>query len=316
MTDFARLPILSPTEVEELLESTEVARQGVPAESIDLLASDRFIQMMIPSLTVGYVRLAETLRKILTSLLRVKAEVHDETPEVLTGRGLMRVAEHAGCMLGLSTRVHGQVHGASILCIDRRLTSALIDRLFGGETESSSSDIDRPLTALERRVLQRALQPVVDALNETLEPRDTFHFETSCIECNLDLVKGFTPDVTVLHVPITMQLGERLASMSLALPGAVLEPIRGLFAANVEQTADASMMRDIVCRTPVQLEVELGRASIGLRKLSRLEVGQVLKLDRHPSEELPINISGMTKFHGLPVSDSGALAIEITRTSD
>ena len=316
MTDFARLPILSPTEVEELLEASDASRLGTQAESIDLLASDRFIQMMIPSLSVGYVRLAETLRKILTSLLRVKAEVHDETPEILTGRGLMRVAKHAGCMLGLDTKVHGKSHGASILCIDRRLTSALIDRLFGGGAESSDSDLTRALTPLERRVIVRALQPVVDAINETLEPQDTFHFETSCIECNLDLVKGFTPDVTVLHVPLTMQLGDRLASMSLALPGAVLEPIRGAFGVSVDTSGASEVMRDMVCRTPVQLEVELGRASIGLRKLSQLEVGQVIKLNRHPSEELPVNISGLTKFHGLPVADGGALAIEITRTSD
>ena len=162
MTDFARLPILSPTEVEELLEASDASRLGTQAESIDLLASDRFIQMMIPSLSVGYVRLAETLRKILTSLLRVKAEVHDETPEILTGRGLMRVAKHAGCMLGLDTKVHGKSHGASILCIDRRLTSALIDRLFGGGAESSDSDLTRALRFFENpRVSARALVVVL-----------------------------------------------------------------------------------------------------------------------------------------------------------
>ena len=286
------------------------------AESIDLLASDRYIQTMIPALSVGYVRLAENLRKILTSILRVKAEVQDEKPEIMTGRGLVRVAQHAGCMLGLTTRVHGEVQGSSILCIDRRLTSALVDRLFGGDSEGESSEISRSLTALERRVLQRALQPVVDALNETLEPRGTFHFETHCIECNLDLVTGFTPDVTVLHVPITMQLNDRLASMSVAFPGSVLEPLRGMFGGTPEASQGSAVMQDIVRRTPVDLEVELGRAQIGLRKLSQLEVGQVLKLERHPSEELPVKISGITKFHGLPVADGGALAIEITRTCD
>jgi len=316
VTDFSRVPILSPTEVEELLESSDVARLQIQAESIDLLASDRYIQMMIPSLSVGYVRLAETLRKVLTSLLRVKAEVQDEKPEIMTGRGLMRVAQHAGCMLGLTTRVYGEVRGSSILCIDRRLTSALIDRLFGGDTEGDSKELDRPLTPLERRVLQRALQPVVDALNETLEPRGTFEFETSCIECNLDLVTGFTPDVTVLHIPITMQLNDRLASMSIALPGSVLEPLRGMLGVPTEAAKSSAVMNDIVRRTPVDLEVELGRANIGLRKLSQLEVGQILKLERHPSEELPVKISGITKFHGLPVADGGALAIEITRTCD
>lgn len=316
MTDFSRVPILSPTEVEELLESSDVARVQIQAESIDLLASDRYVQMMIPSLSVGYVRLAEMLRKVLTSLLRVKVEVQDEKPEIMTGRGLMRVAQHAGCILGLTTRVHGEVHGSSILCIDKQLTSSLIERLFGGGSKSDSSQIDRPLTPLERRVLKRALQPVVDALNQTLEPRGTFEFETNCLECNLDLVKGFTPDVTVLHVPITMQLNEQLASISIALPGGVLEPLRGMLGVPTEAAKGSTVMHDIVRRTPVDLEVELGRAKIGLRKLSKLEVGQVLKLERHPSEELPVKISGVTKFHGFPVADGGALAIEITRTCD
>ena len=310
-------PVLTRTEVEAILEASRQDAGGglrSQAESIDLLAGDRYIQQMIPTLQRGHVRLAESLRKVFTSVLRSKAEVRDETPEVLTGRGLGRVAEHAACLLALRTRVEGEDLGFSMLAMDRSLTFALVERLFGGAGAAEEA-ISRPLTPLERRVLLHSLMPVVEGLNETLEPRRTFLFGADRVECNLELIPGFSPDVTVLHVPFTMTVDDRLASLSLALPARVLEPLRATLCAT-PVPSQRGEMAGIVRRTPVELEVELGRARTTLRQVINLQVGTVLRLDRHPNEELPVRIAGMTKFQGLPVHDDGALAVEITRRID
>lgn len=319
MSDLRKEPILSPAEVDAILQASRhgVAANGVhtQAEAIDLLASDRYLQLLIPALSVGYVRFAETLRKVFTSLLRKKTEVHDESAEIMTGRGLSRVAENAACLLGLRSVVDGEDRGFSLLCLDGALTYALVARLFGGLSGGPDDLPKRELTALERRVLLSALEPIVDALNQTLEPRGTFQFIPHRIECNLELVPGFQPDVTVLHVPFTLNTDGQLASLSLALPAPTLEPLRQRLDTPKlpPETAHAEMVA-LVRRTPVRLDVELGRAVIGLRQLSQLSVGMVLKLDRHPSEELPVQIAGVTKFQGVPVHDDGALAIEITRS--
>jgi len=321
MSELRKEPILTPTEVEAILEASRsaVAANGVStqAESVDLLASDRYLQLLIPALEVGHVRLAESLRKVFTSLLRKKTEVHHESPEIMTGRGLSRVADNAACLLGLRTYVAGEDRGYSVLALDAALTYVLVARLFGGAAAKDATTPQRSLTPLERRVLLSSLDPIVDALNQTLEPRGTFMFAPHRVECTLDLVPGFAPDVTVLHVPFTMNADGNLASISLALPASALEPLRAQLNVLPEPPEAAHReMVQLVRRTPVRLDVELGRARIGLRQLTQLTVGMVLRLDRHPSEELPVQIAGVTKFHGVPVHDDGALAIEISRRVD
>lgn len=320
MSELRKEPILSPAEVEAILEGSRQASSAngrhAQAESVDLLASDRYLQLLIPALRVGFVRYAESLRKVFTSLLRKKTEVHDEEPEVMTGRGLARVADNAACLLGLRTYVEGEDCGYAVLCLDAALTYALVARLFGGGAKNGALP-ERSLTPLERRVLLASLDPLVESVNQTLEPRGSFRFSPHKVECTLDLIPGFSPDVTVLHVPFTLDSDGELASISLALPAAALAPLRGQLAMVPEPPEAAHReMVELVRRTPVRLEVELGRAIIGLRQLTQLAVGMVLKLDRHPSEDLPVMIAGVTKFHGVPVHDEGALAIEISSRVD
>ncbi|MEE9384476.1 MAG: FliM/FliN family flagellar motor switch protein [Nannocystaceae bacterium] len=311
--------ILSADEVQAILESSVSARhQGIRSspEAIDLLAHDRHIQLMIPTLEVGYVRAAESFRKVLTSVLRNKMEVRYESPEVLTGRGLSRVTENAACLFALRTSVLGQGRGYTILALDPVITYSVIERMFGGTGRGTDLPDELAPTALERRLLLRSMAPIISTLNQTLEPSDCFRFVPEKIESQLDLVPGFNPDTNVLHVSFTITIGDQLASMSLAMPSHVLEPLRALLGADPEAQDSRSEMPAIVRRTPVTLTVELGSTAMRLGDLLALKPGMTIRLNRHPAEELPVNIEGVTKFHGFPVHDQGAIALEITRSSE
>lgn len=312
-------PILSPDEVRALLEtSTSVRHQGIRSspEAVDLLANDRHLQVMVPALAVGYARTAESFRKILTSVLRRKTEVRDEPPEVLTGRGLSRVTSKAACMFALRTSVIGKDRGYAILALDPIITYSLIERLFGGAGQTPSIPSDRPPTTLERRLLLRSMAPLIEALEHTLEPPGAFNFIAERIEAQLDLVPGFSPDTSVLHVPFTMTLGDQISSVSLAIPSHVIEPLRAVLGTpEPDPDPRRNDMPDIVKRTPVTLSVELGSTFMRLRDVLSLAPGMTIRLDRHPAEELPVSVEGVTKFHGFPVHDQGAIALEITRST-
>ncbi|GEM_PF-5105218 len=314
-----REPILSTTEVHALLENAQQGRRwGIQSEpeSIDILASDRALQAMIPALSVGYVRLAEDLRKVLTSVLRRKVEVHNEEPEIMTGRGLERVTDKAACMLTMHTTTLGQDCGYSILAIDPILAYSIIERLFGSNAPEPSPP-DRNPTSLERRMLSLALAPVLESINRNLEPAQAFRFELAGVECTLDLVSGFTPDVTVLHIPFTTTLGDQLASLSLAFSSQALAPLRPVLCAPLAEPDNkddnARVMIEQVVATKISVSVELGSSNMRLRDVMDLEVGMVIALDSHPTDELPVQVEGVEKFRGFPVHDDGALAIEITR---
>lgn len=319
-------PILSKEEVAALLENAQSRNGGHPgarsplgvalqAEPVDLLADDRALRLLVPPLQVGFARLAESLRRILTSVLRSKVEIRDETPEILTGRGLISVAEKASCLLVLRLSIPGYDSQFAVLALDPVFTFSVIERLFGGGGSAPQMPEGRSPTALERRMLTRAMQPVVDALNVNLEPPSFFRFEVVGAEGRLDLVPGYTPDTTSLHIPFTMTIGDRLASLALMLPAPALEQLRGRIGVPKADSNAAAAMPDIMRDVSVAVSVELGTVRLTLRQILSLKPGTVLALDRNRSDDLPVLIEGRPKFIGSPVQDDGAIAIEITRRS-
>lgn len=270
---------------------------------------------MLPSLGAGFIRTADLLRKVLTAALRTKIEVNALTPEIMTGRGLSRITERCACMVALRSQVKGSPRGYSIMSVDPNLAYCIVERVFGAASGQTPTVPKRAATTLEKKILLRTLGPAIDGLHGTMEPKEAFDFAADRIETNLGLVPGFSPDVTVLHVPFDLRIGDTPASISLAIQTQALDPLKPLLCAPLAESCEVSNeMPNLVHRIPLSLSVELGRARITLRQLIDLEPGMVFSLNRHPSDELPVYVEGVTKFYGYPVHDSGALGLEITRS--
>ena len=309
-------PILSREEIETLLGAGGGRRGSsvhMEAVGIDLLSEDRHLRLLLPTLQVGFSRLAESLRRVLTSVLRAKVEVHDEPPEVVTGRGMVSIASRAACIIALRVACPDATTGTAVIALDPIFTFSVIERLFGGGGGPPKTPEGRSPTSLERRMLTRALAPLFDALNRTLEPAGFFQFEVRSVESRLDLIPGFGPDTTALHIPFTLNIGEQIASFSLALPATLLEPLRGKVGPAATDTACSREMPRLVAEVPVSVSVSLGQIEMPLRQLLRLQPGTVLALNQGRSDELAVAVEGVVKWHGTPVQQDGMIAIEITR---
>lgn len=309
-------PIISREEIETLLGDTG-GRRGAAGRmqpvGIDLLAEDRHLRQLVPTLQLGFARLAEGLRRVLTSVLRAEVEIRDEPAEVVTGRGMIRIASRAACIIALRVTTPGASAATAVLALDPIFTFSVIERLFGGGGGPPKAPEGRSPTALERRMLTRALVPLFDALNGALEPAGFFTFEVHSVESRLELIPGFAPDTTALHVPFTLGIADRLASFSLALPAAVLEPLRGRVGVPVSDATCSRDMPRLVAEVPVSVSVALGHTEMTLRQLLRLQPGTVLSLSQGRSDDLPIAVEGVVKWHGAPVQQDGMVAVEITR---
>lgn len=306
-------PILSPAEIESLLAEQGRVRTRLPALDVDLVAEDRHLRALLPLVGVGFSRLAESLRRVLTSVLRTKVEVVDEEPEIVSGRGMAAIASRAACITALATRTVDGASGFAVLSLDPVITFRIIERMFGGGGGPPQTPGGRSPTSLERRMLTRAMAPMIDALNTTLEPGGYFSFAVHSVESRLDLVPGYTPDTTAMHVPFTLKIGDQIASFSLALPGPLLEPLRARMSPALAEARPGPGMAELVQQVQVTVSVVLGRASMSLRKLTRLEVGTVITLDRGRNDELPVQVEGRTKWAGNPIQQDGMVAVEITR---
>jgi flagellar motor switch protein FliN len=70
---------------------------------------------------------------------------------------------------------------------------------------------------------------------------------------------------------------------------------------------------DVVCRTPVRLSVEVGRAQMALKNILQLAQGSVIELDRGPDTPYTIYVNGALFAYGqamLTEKDKYAVEIE------
>jgi flagellar motor switch protein FliM len=66
-----------------------------------------------------------------------------------------------------------------------------------------------------------------------------------------------------------------------------------------------------VCEVPIELVAVLGTASLGLRRLLALRVGDVLRLPTAVDDAISVRVGGVRKFRAVPVTSRGQIAIEI-----
>ncbi|RMG97477.1 MAG: hypothetical protein D6705_08645 [Deltaproteobacteria bacterium] len=306
-------PVLTRDEIEALLElRSDRVEAGAAVRPVDLLAADRFLHDLVPLLDVGFGRAASAATRVLTTLLGATVDVSAEATELLTGRGLYDVLAPAPTLLALRC-VRGQAHGHAVLAVDATLTYLLIERVFGNpKSDDGFRILERPPTRLERRMLQRNLEPLVDAVDAALEPRAYFGFEVVTVESSPDLLPGLSADVTVVHAPFSVAFGDRFASFSLALPAPLLEPLRERVQPQMPLTSDETLAA-VLPSVEGTVVAELGATRMTVADLTNLRVGQILRLDRGPGDETLVYVEGRPKFSGIAVSDDGAIAVELTR---
>jgi len=68
---------------------------------------------------------------------------------------------------------------------------------------------------------------------------------------------------------------------------------------------------EALCEVPIEVVAELGRVSLGLRRLLTLQPGQILRLSTAVDDPAVVRVAGVAKFSGSPVISRGQLAIQI-----
>jgi len=63
---------------------------------------------------------------------------------------------------------------------------------------------------------------------------------------------------------------------------------------------------------PLELSIELGNATISLRELLDLSVGDTIMLDKPNTSELTVKVEGVPKFQGIPGIRHGNKAFQIS----
>ncbi len=209
--------------------------------------------------------------------------------------------------------------GTICLEISPLIIYPVIDRLLGG----SNADLfipQRPLTAIELRLVKKIIDRGTISLQEAWANVTTIAFELVDTESNPQLVQIVPPNEVVVVIGFEIKMGGRAGTMSLCIPYNVIEPVinklsNQSWAAYKRNRGD--QLRDRVAQhlDAAKLTVTgiLADTTITLQELRSLQVGDVILTDKPASTPLTLTVGNRRKYIGHLGQHKGNRAFKVMR---
>ena len=127
------------------------------------------------------------------------------------------------------------------------------------------------------------------------------------------------PSDVVVVITFEVELDSSIGSMIVCLPYATIEPIRSKLHASFQTErlevdhAWVSRLKERLMETSVEVKVEFGRTTITGNQLLKMQVGDVLVLDKDVEDLLPCTVGGVRKFQGIAGTVKANKAFQIVK---
>lgn len=253
----------------------------------------------------------------LSGFLRTIMEVKVASIEQMTFSEFTHSLPNPTCFNLLSA---APLEGNMCLEISPLIIYPVIDRLLGG----SNADLfipQRPLTAIELRLVQKILDRAMSALKDAWANVANVSFKLEETESNPQLVQIVPPNEVVVVVGFELKMGGRAGTMSLCIPYNVIEPVVEKLS-NQTWAAYKRNRRDDQLRNRVAGHLDAARLTvtailantqIKLSELAALQVGDVILTDKPAGAPLTLLIEGKRKYIGHLGQFKGERAFKIAR---
>ena len=217
------------------------------------------------------------------------------------------------------------LEGQLCLEISPLIVFPIIDRLLGG-TNAEIFIPQRPLTAIEQRLVQRIIDRALENLAEAWTDLVKVSFKIAGSESNPHLVQIVAPNEVVVVIGFEIKIGARAGTMSICIPFNVIEPVIGKLGTqswlayshkNSSSAEEAGVTRNLK-HTEVELRSFLGRTQITVAELLSLAPGDIIKLNKLVGQDLIVQVEGQNKFAGRlgRMRDNRALQVSRQSTPD
>ncbi len=312
--------LLSQDEIDALLHGVDsgvVDTEPPPApgevRAYDFATQERIIRGRLPTLEMVNERFARTWRIGLFNLLRRSADLS------VRGVDMVRFGEYMHSLhvpTNLNLVKMKPLRGTGIVMFEPRQVFTVVDSFFGGSGKYHTRIEGREFTPTEMRVIQLLLKQTFADFTEAWAPVMPVEFEYLNSEVNPHFANIISPREYIVVCRFHVDLEGGGGELHLALPWAMLEPIRDQLDAGVQSDRvekDESWTRALRAQlqdAEVELSSVLAERQISLRELSRLKVGDVIPLDIR--QEVPLQVEHLPLFSGEFGVHNGRNAVKIT----
>ncbi len=305
-----------PTPAEPALyTSTPVAEHDV--RDYDFKRPERVSKDQMRSLQSLHEAFARNLGASLSGFLRTIIEVRVATIEQLTFSEFIHALPNPTCFNLLEA---APLEGQMCLELSPLIIYPIMDRLLGG-SDAEVFIPQRPLTAIELRLVKRITDRALECLTDTWSELAQVEFCLVDTESNPHLVQIVAPNEVVVVIGFEIKMGNRAGTMSLCIPFNVIEPVIGklasqnwfMYSRHRQRESRTCDVHQSLKHARLDLSCFLAETQITVNDLLNLQVGDIIQTNKAANKELILRIKGKNKFAGRIGQFKGARAFRITR---
>jgi len=194
--------------------------------------------------------------------------------------------------------------GHALIEVSPTMIAPILDLVLGGNGKDTAV-LDREVTEVEKSLLEGFFQIVTHDLREAWKSVVAVSFATSSIETSVQLSGRFVPTEAVVAVAMEMKIGESTGMLNLAIPSLTLKTMGQKFEQqwasrkSENPAAELTIKQKLARSLQVTVECEHSGATITLKDLLNLSVGDIFTLRPGLDETVDILVNGTPKFKGL-----------------
>ncbi len=234
----------------------------------------------------------------ISSLMRIIVEVNLHTVDQMTyGEFLMSLPSPTSFNV-LSIK---PLDGNIIIEINPTIAFNIVDRMLGGN--GSPYDEVREFTEIEFTLLDSAFVHVTKELKEAWLGYIEIFPTIETKESSPNVVQVVAQNEFVIMCVLEIIIGNTSGMINICYPIIYLEPIfqrlsnRDLLAGSTKSSKSRNdEVKSILATTSSYLDAILGGTEITFSELFRLELGDIIKLDKSASLDIDIEINGKKKY--------------------
>ncbi|MBV9046300.1 MAG: flagellar motor switch protein FliM [Alphaproteobacteria bacterium] len=211
-----------------------------------------------------------------------------------------------------------QLDNHGLFTVDSNLIYSIVDVLLGGRRGSSAMRIEgRPYTTIERTLVQRMIEVILQDMCAAFEPLTPVNFALERLETNPRFAAIARPANAAILVKLRIDMEDRGGRTELLLPYATLEPIRKLL---LQQFMGEKFGRDSIWEshlaselwaTRLEIDAILDEQILPLNKVMNLEVGQTIMLNATPDSKIQMRCRGVPLLKGRMGRVGSAVAVRV-----
>jgi len=192
-----------------------------------------------------------------------------------------------------------------LLTVDSNLIYSIVDVLLGGRRGTAAMRIEgRPYTTIERVLVQRMVEVVLNDARAAFEPLTPVSFNLDRLETNPRFAAIARPANAAILVKLRIDMEDRGGRIELLLPYATLEPIRKML---LQQFMGEKFGRDNIWEshlatelwtTQMEIRAVLDEQQVDLNRVLNLKVGDTIMLNATPDSLVQLRAGSIPLTHG------------------